>query len=165
MAGMTAAQIAKELRAVPKEVEKASRTARLRAGRLARAATARKLKGKLDKPKARVAGKREILWLGANAVAADHIPGAVSVQDGKVSILGAQVSDAFRFNPQTRSSAGDWESADYITMQRTQGKGMTRYMVDFDREAAQVFDEVADQAADIFLEEFDKELRRQVGAS
>lgn len=164
MASMTAAQIARELRAVPQEVQKASRTARLKAGRRARAQAARMLKGKLDKPKERVTGRREILWMGANAVAADHIPGAVSAQGRQVSILGTQVSDAFRFNPKTKSSAGDWSGEDFITMRR-KGRGMERYLVDFDKEAAAVFDQVADEAADLFLEEFDKEMRRIVGAS
>ena len=165
MAGMTAAEIVKELNALPEEVRRASRTARLKAGQKARAETRRQLRGKLDKPKERVKGRRNIIWLGANPVAADHIPGAVAVSDGKVSILGKAAPDAVRFDPQNRTSAGDWESADWITLRREGSRLVGRYMVAFDEEAAAVFDAVADQAAEIFLDEFEKEIRRVTGAS
>lgn len=165
MAGMSASQIARELRAVPEEVRRASRTAGQRAGRKARAAVNRRLKGKLSNPKVRVAGRRDLLWVGANPVIADHIPGAVSVEGRRVSVLGSVRSDAFRLNPQTRSTAGEWEGEDYITMKRTRGRGMERYLVNYDSEIGGAFDAVADEAADLFLEEFDKELRKITGAS
>lgn len=170
---MTAAAIAAELRAVPVEVERASRTARLKAGRRARAETVRRLKGKVQKPKERVKGKRDTLWLGANPVAADHVPGAVTSEKRgpygqRVMFLGESLRDGFRFNPYTKSSVGDWSGADFITVQRLEsrwGSPFVRYMVPFDDEAAAAFDSVADEAGDMFLDEFDKEIRRIVGAA
>lgn len=165
MASMTAAQIAKELRALPQEVKQAGVKASRQAATRLRAKARREAKGKIDKPKERVRGRPGTLWIGADPLPVDWRPGALSVVDRVVFIDGQRASDAFRMDPTNKTTIGEWASEDWITMRRLSGKNIERYDSDIDREFSQIFDAADDEAADIYLEEFDKELKRLTGAA